>query len=309
MNMKQNFPKGEFRIAGASLTTGKWEDAYFCALHFYPEQKRWAVKSLHTFQQNDFLQGPPLQSMVVDLPLSVGLCPEHGHALSPKSASEIQQKLSRLLDEDAIFAKTHPKKYEQERKRDELIDFKKHLLDAKPTTAQLSVTFKRKLKKGFIPYLHRPIDAWVWLHYFDAMAKVFNVTFDSYGHASVPLLQRFAFLRGQLSSDCSFFETSIWILILELYRADLLSKKQLLYERKGEDAIRFRSHVIETLEANLGLFIYDQDLTTLVKQPRAFASFLLATAGLRRHQGDLYEIPKWALEQSDQFFVPHFMGR
>jgi hypothetical protein len=309
MNTKQNSPKGELRIAGASLTTGKWEETYFCALHYFSEQKRWAVKSLHTFDRDIISFHPPINSFTVDLPLHAGLCSEHVHALPPKSVQFIQQMLNKQLDEDAIYAKTHPKKYEQERKRDELIDFKKHLLESRPTSSQLSLTYKRKLKKGFIPYLHRPIDAWVWMHYFDAMNEAFKVTFDSYGHVSVPLLQRFAYFRSQFPTTCDFFETNFWILLLELYRADLINKKQLLFERKGEEAIRFRSHIIETLESKLGLFIYDQDLSVLVRQPRAFASFLLAVAGLRRQQGDFYQLPKWALEQSSQFFVPHFMVR
>ncbi|MDH4468031.1 MAG: hypothetical protein QE271_08235 [Bacteriovoracaceae bacterium] len=310
MSMKLSLPKVELRIGGASLSTGKWEDTYFCALHFFPDQKRWAVKSLQTLSQSQDLVpiDPPLSALVVDLPLTHVLCP-HGHALNAKSVSEIKQKLNKLLDEDAMFAKTHPKKYEQERKRDELIDFKKNLLEQKTSSAQLSLPFKRKLKKGFAPHLHRPIDAWVWLHYFDAMHLAFGVTFDSFGHVSVPLLQRFSIFREQLGIKTEIAETNYWILLLELYRADIISKKQLLFERKGSEGASFRGHVVEQLESELGLFIYEQDFNILVKNPRAFASFLFAVAGLRRQQADLYQLPKWSLEQSEHFFVPHFLAR
>lgn len=307
MSMKLSLPQVELRIAGASLTTGKWEDAYFCELHFYPDQERWVVRSLATLQQDIAPIDLPLSMLIVDLPLTHSIGP-HGKVLSEKSVEGICQRLQNLLEEDAQFAKSQPKKYELERKRDDLVDFKKNLLDQKISGPQLSVAFKRKLKKGFIPYMHRPIDAWVWMHYFDAMQKAFGVTFDSFGHVSVPLLQRFALFRQQLGSEANLAETNYWILLLELYRADYLSKKQVLFERKGSGSSEFRAHVIDQLEEELGLFIYEQDYRLLVKNPRAFASFLFALAGLRRHQKDVYQLPEWALEQGEHFFIPHFLA-
>ena len=57
--------------------------------------------------------------------------------------------------------------------------------------------------------------------------------------------------------------------------------------------IRDEEWMIKKIETNLNIFIYNHDLDILVKNPRAFDSFLLALAGQNVLQKKNLKLPDW----------------
>ena len=52
--------------------------------------------------------------------------------------------------------------------------------------------------------------------------------------------------------------------------------------------------------------IYDNDLELLIRNPRAFDSFLLAVAGRNLHTQSLRPMPEWTMPEETKFIVPIF---
>ena len=55
------------------------------------------------------------------------------------------------------------------------------------------------------------------------------------------------------------------------------------------------------------IFIYNHDLEILVKNPRAFDSFLLALAGQNVLQKKNRTMPGWTKPQETKFIIPNFI--
>ena len=70
--------------------------------------------------------------------------------------------------------------------------------------------------------------------------------------------------------------------------------------------IEARLDILKKIEKRLNIFIYDRDLEVLVKQPRAFESFLLAVAGKNIHIDKIRELPAWAMSEKSRFVAPIF---
>jgi hypothetical protein len=67
-----------------------------------------------------------------------------------------------------------------------------------------------------------------------------------------------------------------------------------------------RLEIIKAVEKKLNIFIYDHDLELLIKNPKAFDSFLLALVGERLITKKTVPLPSWALAQNVSFVVPDF---
>lgn len=213
-------------VAGMSLGGGRKENFFFSLLEYYPEKGRWFLKSLHQVKDEEIRDRDEiiaswvlqygLKQLVVDFPLSKPPCEEAclatclGAKECPRpQVLEVRAEMQKLLDEDAEFHRKNPKKYEQERLAAQEVDYSKNILKKNTDEHLLSKSFKRKLRKGFTPYWHRPIDFWVWKNYYDQLLDVFRVSYESFGNVSVMLLARLNYLLRHLPEDLTMYEFNI----------------------------------------------------------------------------------------------------
>ncbi len=310
-------------VAGMSLGGGRKENFFFSLLEYYPDKKRWFLKSLHQVKDEEirdrdeiiasWVEQYGLTQLVVDFPLSRPPCEEsclsvcHGANQCPRlEVQEVRMEMEKLLEEDAEFCRLNPKKYEQERAKALEVDYSKNILKKNPDEHMLSKSFKRKLRKGFVPYWHRPIDFWVWKNYYDQLLDVFKMSYDSFGNVSVMLLARLKYLVRHLPKDLKMYESNIQICLLELYRARVVSKSLLLQLFDLDLASAAREQIILNIEQHMGIFIYENDVTTIVKNSQAFESFLLSVVGQQMLMDHLREIPSWGNSDGGNFIVPSF---
>lgn len=310
-------------VAGMSLGGGRKENFFFSLLEYYPEKKRWFLKSLHQVKDEEirdrdeiitsWVETYGLKKLVVDFPLSKPPCEESclpncpGAKECPRhSVAAVRDEMKELLEEDAQFHSSNPKKYEQERNTANEVDYSKNLLNKNTDEHMLSKSFKRKLRKGFTPYWHRPIDFWVWKNYYDQLLEVFKISYESFGNVSVMLLSRLNYLLRHLPVDLVMYESNIHICLLELYRAKVVSKSLLLQLFDLDLASSAREQIVLNIEKHMDIFIYGPDLETIIKNSQAFESFLLSVIGQRMLMNGLREIPVWGNSDGGNFIVPSF---
>jgi hypothetical protein len=310
-------------VAGMSLGGGRRENFFFSLLEYFPEKKRWFLKSLHQVKDEEirdrdeiiasWVESYGLKQLVVDFPLSRPPCEESclpgctsAKECPRTSVMTVREEMHRLLQEDAQFHKDNPKRYEQERLSNLEVDFSKNLLKKNTDEHILSRSFKRKLRKGFTPYWHRPIDFWVWKNYYDQLLEVFKISYESFSNVSVMLLARLNYLLRHLPKDLTMYESNVYICLIELYRARIVSKSLLFQLFDLDLATSAREQIIHQIEKNVGIFIYQNDLETIIKNAQAFESFLLSVVGQRMLMNGLRDIPIWGNNDGGNFIVPFF---
>ncbi len=310
-------------VAGMSLGGGRKENFFFSLLEFYPQKNRWFLKSLHQVKDEEirdrdeiitsWVHQYGLKQLVVDFPLSRPPCEEsclsncRGANHCPRSqVIQVREEMKKILDEDAKLYQENPKKYEQDRSVSLEVDYSKNILKKNADEHMLSRAFKRKLRKGFVPYWHRPIDFWVWKNYYDQLLEVFKISYESFGNVSVMLLARLNYLLRHLPKDLTMYESNVQICLLELYRARIVSKSLLLQLFDLDLASAAREQIILNIEKNMAIFIYENDLETIIRNSQAFESFLLSVVGQRMLMNGLREIPDWGNTDLGNFIVPSF---
>ncbi len=306
-----------------SLGGGRKENFFFSLLEFYPDKKRWFLKSLHQVKDEEirdrdeiitsWVETYGLKKLVVDFPLSRPPCEESclpnckGAKVCPRSSVvAVREEMNLLLNEDADFHRSNPKKYEQVRVASLEVDYSKNLMKKNTDEHMLSKSFKRKLRKGFTPYWHRPIDFWVWKNYYDQLLEVFKISYESFGNVSVMLLARLNYLLRHLPKDLTMYESNTYICLIELYRARVINKSLLLQLFDLDLASSAREQIVHNIERQLDIFIYANDLDTIIKNTQAFESFLLSVVGQRMLMNQLREIPLWGNSDGGNFIVPSF---
>lgn len=309
-----------------SLGGGRRENFFLSLLEYYPEKKRWFLKSLLQVKEEEntdrdeiianWVNQYGLRQLIVDFPLSRPPCEETclnsctgAHACPRREVLEVRHEMQKLLDEDAEFEKKNPKKYEQDRVASLEVDYSKNLTQKNPDEHMLSRSFKRKLRKGFTPYWHRPIDFWIWKNYYDQLLEVFKISYDSFGNVSVMLMNRLKYLVRHLPRDLRMYESNIEICLIELYRARIVTKSTLFQLFDLELASSAREVIVEQIEQHMDIFIYDHDLDTIVKNQQAFDSFILSVVGQRMLMNTLREIPEWGTSDGGNFIVPSFLAQ
>src|SRR5665647_172479 len=132
-------------VAGMSLGGGRKENFFFSLLEYFPEKKRWFLKSLHQVKDEEirdrdeiitsWVNQYGLKQLVVDFPLSHPPCeasclPQcQGAQMCPRlEVLEVRDEMKKLLEEDAKFHDDNPKKYEQQRVTSMEVDYSKNLL-------------------------------------------------------------------------------------------------------------------------------------------------------------------------------------
>ncbi len=210
------------------------------------------------------------------------------------------------MDEDQKLINVNPKKYEQERNKADEVVYNRDIFSKETSDHMLSRSFKRKLKKGFLPYWNRTLDFWVWKYYYDQILETFNTSFDSFGNVSLMILSRFSYIRRHFPKTLELFEANQQIILIELLRARIIQKKDIDLLSDIELGTEARIDLMKKIENKLDIFIYDHDLEILVKNPRAFDSFLLALAGQNVLQNKNRELPDWTRPKETKFIIPNF---
>ncbi len=301
-------------IGSLSMKGGRNDNFYFCLLEYYPESKRWFLKSLlpvkdEEVSHNDdaihaWINNYDVKQLVVDFPLSKPAIECTTDA--EKNIAVVQEKIKNLLDEDQKLINENPKRYEQERNKADEIVYNRDIFSKETAHHLLSRSFKRRLKKGFLPYWNRTLDFWVWKYYYDQILEMFNTSFDSFGNVSLMVLFRFNYIKRHFPKELELFEANAQIIIVELLRSKIILKKDVELLSDMDLGYETRLETIKKIESKLDIFIYNHDLEILVKNPRAFESFLLALAGQNVLQKKNRELPDWTLPQETNFIIPDF---
>lgn len=253
-----------------------------------------------------------IHKLVVDFPLTKPLCEScqldcPGTAKCPQPpVVEVRKQMDELIKEDKGLVSENPKRYEQSRNAEEMVQYSRSALDKETSEHILSKAFKRKLKKGFLPYWNRPVDFWIWKNYYDQILKLFNISYDSFGNVSVMLMHRFHYLRRHLPEDLTMYESNTKVVLIELYRSKVITKKNLAELEDLELGALARVQIAKAIEKKLGIFIYEGDLEMIAKNPKAFDSFLLALAGQSLLKNQVREIQKVSDCDDPRFVAPLF---
>ena len=301
---------------------GRNDNFYFCLIEYFPDSKRWFLKSLLPVKEEEaadtneaihsWITNFNIKQLVVDFPLSKPASEssdydENGNLQCPDNTLEIvQEKIKHLLEEDQRLVNENPKRYEQERNKADEIVYNRDIFSKETAHHLLSRSFKRRLKKGFLPYWNRTLDFWVWKYYYDQILELFNTSFDSFGNVSLMILFRFNYIKRQFPKDLEFFEANEQIILVELLRAKIIMKKDISLLNDVDIGIEARLDTIKKIESKLDIFIYNHDLEILVKNPRAFDSFLLALAGQNVLQKKNVKLPDWTKPEDTKFIIPNF---
>lgn len=301
---------------------GRRDQFFFCLLEYFEEENRWFLRSLLQVKDEEGLTGDEairtwiekfqVSKMVLDFPLSQAACATclldcpGSHKCPEPSVVEVRKRMQAILDHDDHLNKSNPKKYEQDRNWEDMFEYGRDLDDRPATNYMLSRAFKRRLKKGFLPYWNRALDFWVWCHYYNQLLEIFNLSFDSFGNTSLMVQSRFNYLRRHFSDDLELFESHGPMILIELLRSDIILKKDLHNLSDIELGIEARLDIVRKIEKGLNIFIYDHDLELLVRNPRAFDSFLLSLAGQNKLMGLEAKLPDWTRPQEISFIAPLF---
>ncbi len=310
INKQKNF-------VGMSMNGGRRDNFYFCLIGYFEEEKRWFLHSIlkaadeKLIEWNDdvirsWMQKNHVENLIVDLPLTRPVCHScnlycPGMELCPlPEIREIEEISIKLLNNDLEKVNNDPKNYERERREGKML-----FSEEEPP---LSRALKRKLKKGFLPYWNRPLDLWVWIHYHDLLLKFFNFSYDSMGTTSLMALSRFSYVCRHFSSHLNLFEGNVFIILLELLRANIINEFDIQDLKGFEEAYDGRKKILKKIETSLNIFIYDQDLNIIAENPKAFESFLLAISGKNIVENNVIDLPHWTLPKETSFIVPHYLS-
>lgn len=300
-------------IGSLSMKGGRNDNFYFCLIEYYPESKRWFLKSLLPVKDEEALDNDDaihawinnfdVKQLVVDFPLSK---PASESKKPEENIRIVKEKIKDLLNEDQKLINSNPKKYEQERNKADEIVYNRDVFLKETAHHLLSRSFKRRLKKGFLPYWNRSLDFWVWKYYYDQILEIFNTSFDSFGNVSLMVLYRFNYIKRHFPREVELFEGNEQIILVELLRSKIILKKDVAMLSDIDLGIEVRLETIKKIENKLDIFIYNHDLEILVKNPRAFDSFILALAGQNVLQGKNRKLPDWTLPEETKFIIPNF---
>ena len=312
------------RFAGLALNGGRKEKFYYCVLTHFEAEKRWALEHVGHWEGPSMEAGAPvgtwmIQSHVhhltVDFPLSSAHCESctlvcPGESQCPDQVVQgVRKGINDYLAQDQKVIGERPKRYENDRLEREMVQTSLENFWRAPTHHVISRSFKRRLKKGYLPFWNRPIDFWIWSEYYDQLLDIFNYSYDSFGHTSLMLLKHFAYLKRHFPADLKLYEANNFVTLLELFRANVISIKLLRQLQTLETQVTARGEILKILEKKFGLFIYARDYDLMVKSPRAFESLLLAWAGTRLHYKHVEELPAWANPPETSFLIPKFVDK
>ncbi|MBT6325791.1 MAG: hypothetical protein HOJ35_07465 [Bdellovibrionales bacterium] len=309
-------------IAGMSIKGGKFDNVFLSLLEYYPDRKRWFLKSLLQVKDSevgtrndvikDWTQKYNIKDLVSDIPLTYPPCfncklecPGENNC-QVKSVRISQEILLKTLAEDESLNTLGPKEYERKRNTDDEYVHDKNVFHKKTLDPILSKSFKRRLKKGISPHWNRPIDLWVWFEYYDQMLDLFNISFNSFGSTSLMTLFRFSYLKRHFPEDLTLYEGNVFIAYIELLRNGIISKSSLQNINHFEYGYDSRLEILESIEKKLKIFIYENDYEVLLKSNQAFNSFILSLIGRSLHLKKVKKIDEQFQSEGFNFVIPSF---
>lgn len=309
------------KVAGASIGGGRRDNFYFCQLEHFPAEDRWFLSALKRVKDDHYLDGNEaikgwlekanIKKFMVDFPLTSAHCDvcnlncPGANECADEKVIQVRQMIDELLNTDSLSHLNDPKKYERDRNLKDQYS-SDSVLKLKNTKYLMSRSFKRKLKKGYLPYWNRPIDFWIWCEYHDQLLNFFKGAFDSFGNVSLMLLSRFRYLSRHFPTELDVLEASVHICLIELCRKGIVAEKDIKLLSNLEEGATARYRIIQSLEKKLKIFIYDNDLDCLCEKPKAFDSFLLALVGQQAELTKVVSLPSWTEGLGTRFRIPTF---
>lgn len=280
-------------ISGMSIGGGSKEDFFLCLFEYYPAEDRFFLTNLRQVGDDEkldrdetimsWVEEHGLLNLIVDFPLTKPTCDTcslkcPGTSLCPHPVvKKVRSEMEELLSKDAPMTKSIYTK-----------------------------SFKRKLKKGFLPYWNRPLDFFIWKNYHDSLLEYFKISFDSFGSVSLILLNRFRYLLRHFPKELKLYESNVNLVLLELFKAKIITKKHLQDLQDMTMAPIARVEIVKEIEKKCKIFIYANDLEILAKKSRAFDSFLLALAGKNMLQNKIITVPDFGEDEKPHFVIPIF---
>ena len=113
-------------------------------------------------------------------------------------------------------------------------------------------------------------------------------------------------MKQNFDASINLYEGNTKLTMLELMRAKIIQKKDILGLGFLEESVESRLDMVRKIERALKIFIYEHDLELIVKNPRAFESFLLCLSGQAILGKKTRPVPDWAKPQECKFIVPEF---
>ncbi|MBF0360173.1 MAG: hypothetical protein HQK49_04140 [Oligoflexia bacterium] len=308
------------KVAGIALCSGKNEKMFLCLFEYFGIDDRWFLTNVLELNDDSdnkedlltIINEHSLKNIVVDFPLTLPACqnctlkcPGHQQCIDPNILF-IRKEINTLLTTDKEKRSNHPKQYENDRVNDNLVDVHRNYLNKKSSDYLLSKPFKRRITKGVTPYWNRSIDFYIWLNYYDPMLNLFNLVYDSFSNSSLMKQFRYLYWKKFYPHDLFIFESNIHLILIEMLRNKIISQIDLkkINSANINDANLAREHVIDSISSNTNIFIYETDKELLIKNPKAFQSFILGIAGRYITSNRIAKLPEWTNNHLCNFIIP-----
>jgi len=310
------------KIAGVYFHSGKTNQFIACVFDYFSSGDRWILEKLHfsgdsnklsneSFEQ--WVKANNITDIVMNFPISNTICdvceiecPGEENCSNP-TVKEMSEVISQLLQRDQDFEQSSPKDYERLRNSQDEYVHHQEVYGEKKSTVLLSKSLKKRLRRGLTPYWNRPIDLYIWKNFYDELIQVFNYSYDSFGHTSLMNLKRFSYLKKHLS-NINIWESNIYIIFLELLRAEFLSPADLFgMKYVDEFSVSLRKNIVSKIEKNLNIYIKSEDSAVLTFDPRAINAFVLSLSGISKVQNNVKALPDWCLPINQNFIVPSYL--
>ena len=155
----------KINVAGMALQGGRKDLFYLSLLEYYPQQKRWFLRSLKQVKNEETKDGNEsirkwitennVSTLVVDCPLTMPACYSCKKkcpgqiACEEESVKEVNKRIRSVLKKDQDLKDRDPKQYERDRIEDNEYDHHKDILKKDTSEYILSRSFKNRLKKYY----------------------------------------------------------------------------------------------------------------------------------------------------------------
>lgn len=309
------------KIGGVFFSGGKNGSYYGVILELFEgDESRWVIKSLFNSDKLpaakretsfiDWILQSGCKRFVSDIPQGMSFCDlcqlecPGQESCADAKVKNIRYLIEDLLGEDLLHSNVRPKEYERIRESLKAFDHTRDWFEERNELPPLSQSFKRKLKGGFIPFWHRSIDFYIWMGFYDQMLKLLNYSFDSYGHSSMMIINRFKYIKNLLGASFTFYESNINVVLIQLLKNKIINKNDLNGLRfLDETTIEDKKSLVLSLENNLNLFAYEADILDLIIDPKMVHAFLLSISGKALVEKRSVKLPEWCEEE---FIIPNF---
>lgn len=161
----------------------------------------------------------------------------------------------------------------------------------------LKINKTKKPKKMFTPYTQRVLDAYL-MH---ALEEKFEVH-HALGANLAPLTTRAMFISRRLKHQ--FIEVSPRLSVYRIGKELKLARNQIKFHKNSIGGSDIRRAFLHALTEKKGLFIYEQDLKSLVENSHAFEAFICAYSAFLHNIGLTEAKPDFLPEKEPWVALP-----